>query len=94
MPNAVADRPRALPDGMPDSSPVESPESVARTGIRTMPAAIALVVLMGVTGFAVNPVVSALTVRFAGGAPTLAAGLTLDTGLGLSGPTRPTLPVG
>jgi predicted MFS family arabinose efflux permease len=36
-------------------------------------AAIALVVLMGLAGFAVNPVVSALAVRFAGAPP--------DTGL-------------
>lgn len=68
-------------------------------------AAIALVVLMGLAGFAVNPVVSALAVRFAGAAPTLAsalstsafnvgiaagsavAGMTLNTGLGLSGPS-------
>jgi predicted MFS family arabinose efflux permease len=34
-----------------------------------------LVVLMGLTGFAVNPVVTALAVRFAGRAPTLAAAL-------------------
>ena len=34
-----------------------------------------LVVLMGLTGFAVNPVVTALAVRFGGAAPTLAAAL-------------------
>lgn len=37
--------------------------------------AIALVFLMGLTGFAVNPVVTALAVRFAGPAATLAAAL-------------------
>jgi predicted MFS family arabinose efflux permease len=36
---------------------------------------VVLVVLMGLTGFAVNPVVTALAVRFAGRAPTLAAAL-------------------
>ncbi|MGW0475699.1 MFS transporter [Streptomyces coeruleorubidus] len=37
--------------------------------------AIVLVALMGLTGFAVNPVISALAIRFAGSAPTLAAAL-------------------
>lgn len=68
-------------------------------------ATIVLVLLMGLTGFAVNPVVSSLTVRFAGAAPTLAAalstsafnagiavgsaiaGLTLNSALGLAGPS-------
>ena len=36
---------------------------------------IALIVLMGLFGFAVNPVVSALAVQFAGSAPTMAAAL-------------------
>ncbi|MEU5660383.1 MFS transporter [Streptomyces sp. NPDC047737] len=36
----------------------------------------ALVLLMGWTGFTVNPVVTALAVRFAGDAPTLTSGLT------------------
>jgi predicted MFS family arabinose efflux permease len=36
---------------------------------------VVLVVLMGLTGFAVNPVVTALAVSFAGRAPTLAAAL-------------------
>ncbi|MFF8911455.1 MFS transporter [Streptomyces olivaceoviridis] len=38
--------------------------------------ATALVLLMGWTGFTVNPVVTALAVRFAGDAPTLTSGLT------------------
>jgi predicted MFS family arabinose efflux permease len=38
-------------------------------------ATVVLVFLMGLTGFAVNPVVSALAMRFAGSAPTLAAAL-------------------
>jgi predicted MFS family arabinose efflux permease len=68
-------------------------------------AAITLFVLMGLAGFAVNPVITAMAVRFAGNAPTLAsalstsafnvgiaagsaiAGLTLNVGLGVSGPT-------
>ena len=35
-----------------------------------------LVFLMGLTGFAVNPVVTALAMRFAGDAPTLTSALT------------------
>ncbi len=38
--------------------------------------ATALLFLMGLTGFAVNPVVTALAVRFAGDAPALASALT------------------
>ncbi|MER6980263.1 MFS transporter, partial [Streptomyces carpinensis] len=38
--------------------------------------ATALVLLMGWTGFTVNPIVTALAVRFAGDAPTLTSGLT------------------
>ncbi|MFI6936184.1 MFS transporter [Streptomyces sp. NPDC050287] len=38
--------------------------------------ATALVFLMGLTGFAVNPVVTALAMRFAGDAPTLTSALT------------------
>jgi predicted MFS family arabinose efflux permease len=40
---------------------------------------VVLVVLMGLTGFAVNPVVTALAVRFAGRAPTLAAALSTSS---------------
>ncbi|MFF1711888.1 MFS transporter [Streptomyces sp. NPDC058268] len=39
-------------------------------------AAIALIFLMALAGFTINPVVTALAVRFAGDAPTLAAALT------------------
>ncbi|WP_328744236.1 MFS transporter [Streptomyces sp. NBC_00285] len=39
-------------------------------------AVIALVFLMGLTGFTVNPIVTALAVRFAGHAPTLTSSLT------------------
>ncbi|WP_105973816.1 MFS transporter [Streptomyces geranii] len=38
-------------------------------------AAVVLVTLMGVTGFAANPALGALALRFAGSAPTLASGL-------------------
>ncbi|WP_259471742.1 MFS transporter [Streptomyces shenzhenensis] len=58
---------------------------------------IVLVVLLGMTGMAVPPVVTSLAVRFAGNAPTFAAGLAvsfgswiagsaLDSSLGLTGP--------
>lgn len=41
-------------------------------------AAVLLVALMGLTGFTVNPVVTALAVRFAGSASTLTAALTVS----------------
>ncbi|WP_405454264.1 MFS transporter [Streptomyces achromogenes] len=42
----------------------------------TPPAAVTLIFLMALTGFTINPVVTALAVRFAGDAPTLASALT------------------
>ncbi|MFE5374404.1 MFS transporter [Streptomyces mirabilis] len=42
----------------------------------TPAAAVALIFLMALTGFTINPVVTALAVRFAGGAPTLTSALT------------------
>ncbi|MFD9095822.1 MFS transporter [Streptomyces collinus] len=42
----------------------------------TPAAAVALIFLMALAGFTINPVVTALAVRFAGDAPTLAAALT------------------
>ncbi|MFF9002085.1 MFS transporter [Streptomyces achromogenes] len=42
----------------------------------TPPAAVFLIFLMALTGFTINPVVTALAVRFAGDAPTLASALT------------------
>ncbi|MEV5643384.1 MFS transporter [Streptomyces flaveolus] len=48
--------------------------------------ATALVLLMGWTGFTVNPVVTALAVRFAGDAPTLTSGLTTSAfNVGIAG---------
>ncbi|WP_329436484.1 MULTISPECIES: MFS transporter [unclassified Streptomyces] len=45
--------------------------------LSTSPAgAVALIFLMALAGFTINPVVTALTVRFAGNAPTLASALT------------------
>ncbi|MFF7241820.1 MFS transporter [Streptomyces collinus] len=43
---------------------------------RTPAAAVALIFLMALAGFTINPVVTALAVRFAGDAPTLASALT------------------
>ncbi|MFM9698103.1 MFS transporter [Streptomyces europaeiscabiei] len=46
------------------------------TFLSTSPvAAVVLVTLMGMTGFAANPALGALALRFAGSAPTLASGL-------------------
>lgn len=42
----------------------------------TPPAAVTLIFLMALTGFTINPVVTALAVRFAGDAPTLTSALT------------------
>jgi predicted MFS family arabinose efflux permease len=65
---------------------------------------VVLVALMGLTGFAVNPVVTALTVRFGGDAPTLAAALSTSgfnvgvaagswaAGIALESPLGPTGP--
>jgi DHA1 family inner membrane transport protein len=67
-------------------------------------ATVVLVALMGLTGFAVNPVVTALAVRFGGEAPTLAAALSTSgfnvgvaagswgAGIALDSPLGPTGP--
>ncbi|GGU23335.1 hypothetical protein [Streptomyces daghestanicus] len=60
-------------------------------------AAVLLVLLMALTGFTVNPVVTSLAVRAAGDAPTLTSGLTTsayDTGTaaGSASPAWPWTP--
>ncbi|MFJ2722483.1 MFS transporter [Streptomyces sp. NPDC087437] len=58
---------------------------LALTPLATTPAvAVALIFLMALAGFTINPVITALAVRFAGDAPTLTSALTTsayDTGI-------------
>lgn len=93
-----------LGDRRPMATTITAAAATALTLLLLIPlsdspvAAMALIFLMALTGFTVNPVVTSLAVRFAGDAPTLTSALTtsaygagiagraLDSSLGLTGP--------